>query len=99
MKGPGAEGLCCSFAVIDPILHQNSRIWRLQSGIGEEKVTVKETEDSEGVIPAAELTEFLFGMKSAEEIKQRENVVITDRLERELSRIRKLDRVFLNEIV
>lgn len=99
LKVPAEERLDCSFAVIDPILHQNSRIWRLQSGIGEEKVTVKETEDSEGVIPAAELTEFLFGMKSAEEIKQRENVVITDRLERELSRIRKLDRVFLNEIV
>lgn len=99
LKVPAEERLDCSFAVIDPILHQNSRIWRLQSGIGEEKVTVKETEDSEGVIPAAELTEFLFGMKSAEEIKQRENVVITERLERELSRIRKLDRVFLNEIV
>ena len=99
LKVPAEEKLDCSFAVIDPILHQNSRIWRLHSGIGEEKVTVSETEDSEGVIPAAELTELMFGMKSVDEIKQRENVVITDRLENELNRIRKLDRVFLNEVV
>lgn len=99
LRVPAEEELDCSFAVIDPILHENSRVWRLQSMTGEETVTVRETEDSEGVIPVAELTELLFGMKSAEEIRMKENVVITDRLELQLNRIKKLEPVFLNEVV
>ena len=85
--------------MLDPILHQNSRIWRLRSLPGEEAVSVSETEDSEGVIPVAELTEFLFGRRSAEEIRENEDVIITERLQGELEKIRRLDRVFLNEVV
>ena len=96
---PSEESLDCSFAVLDPILHQNSRIWRLRSLPGEETVSVSETEDSEGVIPVAELVEFLFGRRTADEIRENEDVIITDRLKGELGKIRKLDRVFLNEVV
>ena len=99
LRVPWEESLDCSFAVIDPILHQNSRIWRLKSLPGEETVSVSETEDSEGVIPVAELTEFLFGRKTLDEIGKNENTVITEQLKRELGRIGKLDRVFLNEVV
>ena len=99
LRVPWEESLDCSFAVIDPILHQNSRIWRLKSLPGEETVSVSETEDSEGVIPVAELTEFLFGRRTADEIGKSENTVITERLKGELERIRKLDSVFLNEVV
>ena len=99
LKAEKDASLDCSIAVIDPILHENSRVWRLQSMTGEETVSVRETEDSEGVIPVAELTELLFGMKSAEEIRMKENAVITDRLELQLNRIKKLEPVFLNEVV
>lgn len=99
LRVPFEESLDCSFAVLDPILYQNSRIWRLRSLPGEETISVSETEDSEGVIPVAELTEFLFGRRTAGEIRENKDVIITDRLEGELEKIRKLDRVFLNEVV
>lgn len=91
--------LNCSFAVIDPVVTQNSRIWRLRSEPGEKKIHVRETEDSEGVIPVAELTEFLFGGTPAEEIKKRQGVILSDHLESEMKKIIKPERVFLNEIV
>lgn len=39
----------------------------MQSLCGEEKISVRESEDSEGVIPIAELTELLFGVRTVEE--------------------------------
>ena len=89
----------CSFAVIDPLIRQNSRIWRVQSLCGEEKISVRESEDSEGVIPIAELTELLFGVRTVEEIRGAEHVIITDHLAEELEKIIKLKRVFINEVV
>ena len=89
----------CSFAVIDPLIKKNSRVWKLQSNPGEEEIHVSETEDSEGVFPVAELTEYLFGRTPLEEIKKRPGVILTERLERELEKITKFDRVFLNEVV
>lgn len=89
----------CSFAVIDPIIRQNSRVWRLSSSLGETAVRVRETEDSQGVLPVAELTELLFGRASAEEIAGRDGVILTERLAEELERITKFTKVFLNEVV
>lgn len=89
----------CSFAVIDPIVTQNSRIWKLHSSSGEREIHVCETEDSEGVLPVAELTELLFGRTPIEEIKKRPGVILTEHLEAELEKIVKLEYVFLNEIV
>lgn len=89
----------CSFAVIDSIITKNSRVWKLYSGPGEEEIHVRETEDSEGVIPAAELTELLFGRVPVREIGKRPGVILTERLESELEKIRKLDKTFFNEVV
>ena len=99
LKVPEGVSADCSFAVIDPLIRQNSRVWRVRSGSGEERLHVSETEDSEGVIPVAELTEFLFGMKTAEEISRSEHVILSDRLVREMEKIEKLSSVFINEIV
>ncbi len=93
------EEVDCSFAVIDPLIRQNSRVWRITSRKGETRLHVQETEDSEGVLPVAELTEILFGRLTPRDIKDRENVMMTERLEEELAKITKLTRVFLNEIV
>lgn len=89
----------CSFAVIDPIITQNSRIWRVTSGEGETELHVRETEDSEGVLPMAELTEILFGRRTIEEAKAQEGVIIPGHLGGELEKITKLKRIFFNEVV
>ena len=94
-----AREVDCSFAVIDPLIRQNSRVWRVSSGQGETGLHVRETEDSEGVVPIAELMELLFGRAEAEDIKDRENVVMTEHLAKELAKITKITRVFLNEVV
>ena len=92
------ENICCSFAVLDPILTKNSRIWRLEN---EESGTIRarETEDSQGVLTIGALTEFLFGYRSLEELKEEPEVFLTEELEKELQKIQPLNRIFLNEIV
>ena len=45
---PEEMEMACSFAVIDPLVTQNSRIWKLYSGPDEQEIHVCETEDSEG---------------------------------------------------
>ena len=99
LKVPAGTRAECSFAVIDPVLKQNSRIWKLESGAEEEEVHVRETEDSDGVLSIADLTEFVFGRTEIGEIKKREGVILSERLEVELGKIRKLESIFLNEVV
>lgn len=99
LKVPAEETLNCSFAVIDPILQKNSRVWKLTSELGEEKIHVSETEDSEGMIPIAELTELLFGYHSLEELKKSGQVILTEHLQAELEKVKKLSEIMLNEIV
>ena len=99
LKVPAKETLNCSFAVIDPILQKNSRVWKLTSELGEEKIHVSETEDSEGMIPIAELTELLFGYHSLEELKKSGQVILTEHLQAELEKVKKLSEIMLNEIV
>lgn len=91
--------LDCSFAVIDPLIHENSRIWRLVSKTGETEVHVSETEDSSGMIPVAPLTEILFGRMAPAELFGSNDAVMTEKLVKELEKIEKLDQVFLNEVV
>ena len=93
------ESVSCSFAVIDPILVKNSRVWKIHSREGEDMLTVTETEDSEGVLPIASLTSFLFGYRTLEEIKQEEGVILSAHLEEELGKLCILRRIYLNEIV
>lgn len=101
------EELHCSFAVLDPWIIQNNRIWHLETGketseagaVRSNQVWVRETEDSQGVLTIGALTSFLFGYKSIEEICEEEDVILTESLKCELQKIEVLDRIFLNEIV
>ena len=90
----------CSFAVLDSLLVQNSRIWRICSGGTDAgRIRVRETEDSEGVLTIAALTSFLFGMKSIEEVESEDGVFLSARLREELRKLEPLEQVFLNEVV
>ena len=99
LKVPEHLSVDCSFAVIDTIITQNSRVWKVTSSEGETGLHVRETEDSEGVLPIAELTEILFGRCTLEEARGREGVLMTERLGGELKKITKLTKVCFNEIV
>ena len=92
------ESLCCSFAVIDPILKGNSRIWRLCS-LEEGGIQATETEDSQGVLTIGALTEFVFGYRSVSDLNSDPDVHLSQELEQELEKILPLSPVFLNEIV
>ena len=98
LKTKAGEQIDCSFAVLDSILTQNSRVWKLQSN-PENQIFIRETEDSEGVLTIAALTSFLFGYKSVEEIACEEDVFLSERLKGELKKIQTLDKIYLNEIV
>ena len=99
LKVPEHLSVDCSFAVIDTIITQNSRVWKVTSSEGETELHVRETEDSEGVLPIAELTEILFGRCTLEEARGREGVLMTERLAGEMEKITKLTKVCFNEIV
>ena len=60
---------------------------------------MRETEDSEGVIPISALTEFLFGRTDAGGLSGQEGVILSEHLAEELDKITRLTKVFLNEIV
>lgn len=100
MKVRKGEELDCSFAVLDSILTQNSRIYRIQAKETTEwKVQVKETEDSEGALTIGALTSLLFGYRGIEEIAAKEDVILTEHLKKELRKLQPLERIWLNEIV
>lgn len=92
------EEMDCSFAVLDPLLPRNSRIWRLMNEKGK-PLKVRESEDSEGVLPIAALTSLLFGCKTVEEISEQADVFLTEHLAGELQKLQPLKRIYLNEIV
>ncbi len=89
----------CSFAVIDPIIHQNSRIWKITGRAGETQLRIREYEDSEGVIPIADLTEYLFGRIGIRELSERPGVMMSGHLAQELEKVTRLTRVCFNEVV
>jgi predicted acetyltransferase len=93
------EMLDCSFAVIDPWLHKNSRVFRLTSDGDTGKIRVRESEDSQGVLTIGALTSLLFGYQSIEEIAQEEAVLLPEGLQKEFAKIRPLQDVYLNEVV
>ena len=96
---PSGTAMRCSFAVIDPLIHGNSRVWQISSDENEQAIHVRETEDSEGVIPITALTEFLFGQTDIHELSAQEDVILSEHLAEELDKITRLSDVFLNEIV
>ncbi len=94
------EEMDCSFAVLDSILTQNSRIYRIQGGEDTDwRVQVRETEDSEGVLTIGALASLLFGYRTVEETAREEDVILTEHLKTELGKLHTLNRVWLNEIV
>ena len=99
MTVPSGTAMRCSFAVIDPLIHGNSRVWQISSDENEQEIHVRETEDSEGVIPISALTEFLFGQTDIHELSAQEDVILSEHLTEELDKITRLSDVFLNEIV
>lgn len=100
MKVKPGETVDCSFAVLDSILPQNSRIWRVQGGEGEDRrLHVRETEDSEGVLTIAALTSLLFGYRTVEETAEEADVLLNRHLQTELQKIQPLCNVYLNEFV
>lgn len=100
MKVREGQEMDCSFAVLDPFLPQNSRVWRIQGGETDGgKVRVRETEDSEGVLTIGALTSLLFGYRTIEEAAQEEDVIMTEHLKAEMKKLKVLKNVWLNEIV
>ena len=99
MTVPENLSVDCSFAVIDPLIRQNSRVWRVTSAYGELKLHVRETEDSEGVLPVDLLTELLFGRVETAKLADDDRVVMTEHLTEELDKITKFTKIFLNEVV
>lgn len=103
LQAKEAEEVDCAFAVIDPILQQNSRVYRLKSPAGEETTEVTETEDSFAVLPVDVLTELIFGVKNPTELALEQEtiqgMVLTDRFIEEWKKLIPLAPVFLNEIV
>lgn len=99
---PGKQ-LHCSFAILDYILPQNSKVWEIYNDLNSPDTPnvlhVKETEDSEGVLTIGALTSFVFGYKTLEEIAKEENVILTDHLAEELKKLKPLNRIYLNEVV
>lgn len=93
------QPMCCSFAVIDPLLIQNNRIVRVEYRPDLDEMLVKDTEDSDGVLTVDVFTSLVFGYRSMEEIEQDPGVILTERFKTEFAKLRRLDRVFLNEIV
>jgi len=94
-----AERLNLSLAVLDPILQQNSKIWRLETVGASKKVRVKEAEDTDGVITIGALTSYLFGAKGIGEIIEEPDVKLSKKAQVELEKIKKFVRISLNEIV
>lgn len=99
LKVPEEMSVDCSFAVMDTIIIQNSRVWKVTSRKGEAELHVREAEDSEGVLPIAELTEILFGRRTIGDVKTRAGVILSDHLEQDLEKITKLTKVCFNEVV
>ena len=99
MKVREGEQIDCSFAVIDTLCLKNNKIWRVSNDSDPEHLTVRETEDSQGVLTIEALTDLLFGCRTPEEIAEDENVIFPIPLRQELSKLKPLNRLFLNEIV
>ena len=93
------EEVDAAFGVVDPLFLPNNRIFRLLGPKGKRGLEVRESEDSQGVLPVEALWEFLTGYRSLEALRETEGVVLTEALLGELKKIRPLAPVWLNEVV
>ena len=99
IKVKAGERISCTFAVIDPLITGNNKIWKLQNTEGSDRLQVQETEDSQGVITIEALTELLFGSRELQEIAKEKEVILPESLIQELRKLEVLRYVYLNEIV
>lgn len=99
MKVKRGEVIDCSFAVVDPLIVPNNKVWHLSNEKESIKLLAEETEDSQGVITIESLTELLFGQKTVDELEGEEFVILPEALKEELKKIQPLERVMLNEVV
>lgn len=88
------------FQIIDPVIEENNRCVVITgtefSGV---MLMDSKPENSEGTVTIAALTEFLFGVKTADEICHEESVWMTGRMREELNKVVPLSRIYLNEVV
>ena len=56
-------------------------------------------ENSEGEIPIAALTSFVFGATTVEELCEEDGVHMTERMKEEMKKIIPLSQIYLNEVV
>lgn len=91
-------GTC--FEVTDPLIEENNRCLMITgtefSGL---MLMDGKPENSEGIIPVAVLGEFVFGKITAEELMERPDVTMSERMKEELDKIIPLSEIYLNETV
>lgn len=92
--------MAACITITDPWIEQNNRCLNLFgtefSGL---MLMDADKKNSEGTIPIAVLTLFLFGAITVEEMDSMEGVFMTDRLKGELSKIVPVSKICLNESV
>lgn len=92
--------MAACFTITDPWIEQNNRCLNLFgtefSGL---MLMDADEKNSEGTIPIAALTLFLFGAITVEELDRMEDVFLTERLKGELSKIIPVSKISLDETV
>ena len=88
------------FCVTDPIIPDNNKCL-LVTGTESSGIMLAEGEAgcSEGTVTVSALGELLFGSRTPEELAADKEVVMSDKLKKELAKIVPLKKIFLNEIV
>lgn len=88
------------FRVTDPYIEENNQVFMV-TGTEYSGVMLMEgrPENSEGTLPVDALTKLVFGAATVDEIAARKDVVMTERMGRELEKIVPLSHIWLNEIV
>lgn len=94
------ELLCVCFTVIDSAIEENNRTLVLTgTEISGAMLMDGKPENSEGEIPIAALTSFVFGAKTVEELCEEDGVHMTERMKEEMKKIIPLSQIYLNEVV
>ncbi len=88
------------FQIIDSVIEENNRCV-VVTGTEFSGVMLMDgkPENSEGTVTISALTEFLFGVKTVEEICMEEDVQMTERMKEEMCKIIPLSQIYLNEVV
>ena len=94
------ELLCVCFTVTDSAIEENNRTLVLTgTEISGAMLMDGKPENSEGEIPIAALTSFVFGAKTVEELCEEDGVHMTERMKEEMKKIIPLSKIYLNEVV